>query len=144
MQIKNIDIERNDFIMLVVAVVLFAAFLWTFTHPELAGLLVAQEDSTHIVLVIDDGNEAVSNSVPLYTRDSAFDVLKRVATVEYEIFADGAVVKEIKGLANDGNHYWICLVNGELHEIGCDYYYPNGNDVIIYKYATLEEVSTYL
>lgn len=144
MMIKNFDIERNDFIMLVVAVVLFAAFLWTFTHPELAGLLVAQEDSPYVTLVIDDGKEAVSGRVPLYGRESAFDVLKRTATVEYEIFADGAVVKEINGVANDGGHYWICLIGGGLPEVGCDYYRPNNGDIITYKFASVEEVSGYL
>jgi hypothetical protein len=142
----NIEFERMDYVMLVVLIVLLVAFAWTFTQqPSLAGLIVADtgEEGPSVTLNIDNGKEVFTYNVPLYSRDSAFDSLKRITVVNYDINPDAAVITEVNGVKNDGDNYWICLVNGKMPDMGCDHYYPNDGNVITFKYTSIDEISEY-
>ncbi|MCK5023054.1 MAG: DUF4430 domain-containing protein [Candidatus Aenigmarchaeota archaeon] len=145
MEILSFEFEKMDYLMLIILVVLAVAFFWTFTHQaNLTGLIVSEPQGPYAALEIDDGiNDMQTYNVPIYSKDSAFDVLKRMGTVEYEIFADGAVIKKMNGIGNDKDHYWTCFINDKLPELGCDYYYPNDGDIITFRYLSVEELSKY-
>lgn len=92
---------------------------------------------------IDDGKRVLTYRVVLTPRESAFDALKRVAVVDYKIYATGVFITEINGVRQDENHYWLYFVNGELPEVGCDYYHPKDGDVITFRYLSTEEAAKY-
>ena len=79
----------------------------------------------------------------LNPKETAFDALKRVAVVDYRIYATGVFITGINGVKQDENHYWLYFVNGELPDIGSDFYYPNDGDVITFRYLTAEEAAKY-
>ena len=132
----------------VLAAILVAVFVsivafGNITVDPTTGLIVTAGGSPEVRVEIDNGRDVSSANVALNAGESAFDALKRVAVVDYEMYATGIIISGINGVKADGEHYWICLVNGELPENGCDFYNPKDGDVISYRYLTAGEVSEY-
>ncbi len=63
--------------------------------------------------------------------------------VDYRIFATGILITGINGVESDDDHYWLYFVNGEMPEVGSDYYHPVEGDVITFRYLTAEEAAEY-
>lgn len=139
-------LDRADKIYIVIATVLAALAVTTyFIGPEgLSGLIVGQTEGDYRVLVrIDNGEKVTENSPYIARGETAFDALKRVADVDYKIFVDGAALIGVNGVSNDKKHYWLCLVEGELPETGCDYYHPAEGEVITFRYLSVSEAAEY-
>lgn len=131
--------EPRPFLIAIVtiAVMLFAGFQMV----NLTGLFVLGAPRT-VKLTIENG-ENLTYVLNVEGDETAFDLLKGVAVVDYEMYSTGVIISEINGLKTDGNHHWICLVNGKLPEKPCDFYEPKEGDVISFIYMTSEEAVKY-
>jgi len=125
-----------------IAVVLIAVVIFSgFQFANLTGLVVLSQPIS-VQLVIENGDR-MAYVLDVEGEETAFDLLKGVAVVDYEMYSTGIVVSEINGLETDENHHWICLVNGELPGRPCDFYGPEDGDVISFVYLTSEEALGY-
>jgi hypothetical protein len=131
--------ERKGFLIgiVLIAVMIFAGF----QVVNLTGLVVLGAPRT-VELNIEN-SETLTYMLNPGEGETAFDLLKGVAVVDYEMYSTGIVVSEINGLGTDGDHHWICLVNGKLPEKPCDFYEPADRDVIVFVYLTSEEALGY-
>lgn len=103
---------------------------------NITGFLGISENPS-VEVKIDDGTSVLSYRVDIGSRESALDVLVRVATVDYKTFGElGASVTGINGIKQDESHYWLFLVNDKKPSVLCSGYYPNNDDVIIFRYIT--------
>jgi hypothetical protein len=109
----------------------------------MAGFIVSDVENSEVQVNIDYGENEEAFDVEIGPRESAFDSLKRVAVVDYRIFATGTLITGINGVESDDEHYWLYFVNGEMPEVGADYYHPVDGDVITFRYLTAEEAGEY-
>ena len=123
--------------IILVCVMAFSAF----QVGNLTGFFVLAQAKS-VELVIDNG-ERLTYVIDAEGGETAFDLLKGVAVIDYEMYSTGIIVSEINGVRIDENHHWLCLVNGRLPENPCDFYEPNDGDVISYIYVTSEEALEY-
>jgi hypothetical protein len=105
---------------------------------QITGSATSAGESQEVRVVIDDGTEISEHDVFLVQRETAFDALKRVASVDYEMREPSVLIREINGIRQDAAHRWTCEVNGKTPEPGCDYYYPVSGDVIKFAYVKAE------
>jgi len=124
--------------IILIAVMIFAGF----QTANLTGFVVSGVART-VEFNIDNGIEELTYTADLTGEETAFDVLKSLAVVDYEMYSTGIVISEINDLKADENHHWLCLVNGKLPEKPCDFYQPNDGDVISFVYLTSKEALGY-
>jgi hypothetical protein len=125
-----------------IAVILMAVMIFAgFQVVNLTGLVVLAAPKT-VELNIGNG-EKLTYMLNAGEGETAFDLLKGVAVVDYEMYATGITISEINDLRTDENHHWICLVNGKLPGKPCDFYEPVDGDVIGFVYLTSEEALGY-
>ncbi|NIO21330.1 MAG: DUF4430 domain-containing protein [Candidatus Aenigmarchaeota archaeon] len=128
---------------LLIAIILIAVMLFAgFQIVNLTGFFVLGTTRT-VELNIDNGIERLTYTYDVGEGETAFDALKRVAVIDYEMYSTGIIVSEINGVKMDENHHWLCLVNGKLPEKPCDFYEPDEGDVISFVYLTSEEALNY-
>ncbi|MEE9323636.1 MAG: DUF4430 domain-containing protein [Candidatus Aenigmarchaeota archaeon] len=125
--------------VLVIALVALGSFGLT----GITGFIASGGEGPGVQVNIDTGEEVLTHEVAVGPEETAFDMLKRVATVDYEIFATGVFVTGINNVKQDEDHYWLYFVNGRMPEVGCDYFYPVDSDVITFRYLTAEEAAEY-
>ncbi len=133
----------NSRYLLAGVVVLALVVLGSFGLSQITGFAVSGGKNPEVQINIDDGKTTFTYTITISPRDSAFDALKRVAVVDYKIYATGILITAINGVKQDDEHYWLYFVNGELPETGCDYYHPNDGDVITFRYLSAEEAADY-
>jgi len=109
----------------------------------ITGFIVSDGGNLEVQVDIDNGVNTTTHIVTLNPKESAFDALKRVAVVDYRIYATGIFITGINGIMQDENHYWLYFVNGKMPEVGCDFYYPKDGDVITFRYLTAKEARGY-
>jgi len=131
------DVKTFLIVLILVAVVIFSGFQFA----SLTGLVVLTQPRS-VQLSIENGN-MLAYMLEVEGDETAFDLLKGVAVVDYEMYSTGIVISEINGVETGDNHHWICLVNGELPENPCDFYQPNEGDMISFVYLTSEEALGY-
>lgn len=102
---------------------------------QITGSSASAGGSQEVQVVIDDGSKVSTQKVILNPRETAFDALKRVATVDYEMKAPSVFITKINGVSQNENHYWMYFVNEKMPQVGCDYYYPVSGDVIKFRYT---------
>ena len=112
---------------------------------QITGFLASDGESNPQVRInIDYGEDVVSYSVDITSRDSALDALVRVASVDYRTEGElGAIVTGINGVKADDNNFWLYFVNGEMPAVACSHYQPIDGDVITFRYLTAEEAANY-
>jgi len=69
---------------------------------------------------------------------TAFDLLKESAQIEYQEFDFGVMVSEINGVATDDKHYWGLYVNDEYATAGASETVLKSGDTMKWIY---EEIS---
>lgn len=127
---------------LLIGIVLIAVMVFAgFQIGNLTGLVVLTQPRT--VELNIEGGETLTYTAEVTGEETAFDVLKRFAVIDYEMYSTGIIISEIHGLEVDENHHWLCVVNGKLPEKPCDFYEPNDGDMISFKYLTSEEALEY-
>ncbi|MCX6817456.1 MAG: DUF4430 domain-containing protein [Candidatus Aenigmarchaeota archaeon] len=86
-----------------------------------------------------------SYDIALIQMETAFDALKHVAAVGYEMKAIGIYITDINGIKQDDSHYWFYYVNDKASDVGSDFYYPVSGDVIKFKFMSIysEEAGKY-
>ena len=101
--------------------------------------LATPEQTTEVTAQPSATPAAVAFSV-VATRDgqTALDLLKSSAQVEYEEFDFGVLVSEINGLAADDKHYWALYVNDEYATAGASETVLKTGDTMKWMY---EEIS---
>ncbi|MCK4335576.1 MAG: DUF4430 domain-containing protein [Candidatus Aenigmarchaeota archaeon] len=117
--------------------------LGSFGLAQITGFIVSDGGSREVQVNIDYGENEETFDVEIGPRESAFDSLKRVATVDYEANEMGAYITGINNVKQDENHYWLYFVNDEMPNVGCAYYHPVDGDVIAFRYLTTEEAAGY-
>ncbi len=103
---------------------------------QITGSIVSDGGNREVQVNIDYGENEETFDVEIGPRESAFDSLKRVATVDYEANEMGAFITGINGVKQDDDHFWMYFVNGERPDVGCAYYHPVDGDVITFRYTT--------
>lgn len=94
-----------------------------------------EDISQKVTTKINAGRYAGNYLIDHKENESAFDLLLRVAEVDYEIDPSwGAFVKAIGGLYNDSNYAWFFYVNGTLWGEGSSSYIVQPSDVIDWRY----------
>ncbi|NIP40052.1 MAG: DUF4430 domain-containing protein [Candidatus Aenigmarchaeota archaeon] len=122
----------------IIAVVLVGIMIFAgFQAANLTGFIVLGGART-IELNIENG-ETLMYTAEVTGKETAFDILKRYAVIDYEMYSTGIIISEINGLRTDEDHHWLCLVNGRLPEKPFDFYEPEEGDVISFVYLTSEE-----
>lgn len=118
--------------------------LGSFGLNQITGFIVSDGGEREVQVSIDYGENEETFDVEIGPRESALDVLVRVATVDYKTEgAMGAFITGINGVNQDGNHFWLYFVNGEMSDVACSHYHPVDGDVITFRYVTAEEAAGY-
>lgn len=123
--------------IILIAVMIFAGF----QMANLTGLVIL--GAPRIVELNIDNGETLTYTAEVTGDETAFDVLKRYAVIDYEMYSTGIIISEINGVRTDDDHHWMCLVNGKLPGEPCDFYEPGDGDVISFVYLTSEEAVRY-
>lgn len=92
-----------------------------------------------VTMRVNAGSAAGNYVVDFKENESAFELLLRVAEVDYDMDPNwGAFVKAIGGLYNKGNwkrgSAWFFYVNAKPSEVGASGYTIKSNDLIEWKY----------
>lgn len=110
---------------------------------QFTGSISSVGGSQEISVVIDDGSKPLSYTVALISRETAFDALKRVATVDYKMYSNGILITGINDMKQDTEHYWVFFVNDEMPDVASDFFYPVSGDVIKFRYISSAEAANY-
>lgn len=79
----------------------------------------------------------VNENVDFSIGETVFDVLDKVADVEYEFYQGiGIFVTSIGGVNQTGTTWWLYYVNGQLGGIAADRYGIMDGDNIIWNYTS--------
>lgn len=128
---------------------------WTKTQLVILGVLLAavvagsfwvgsiyQRGGVAGTVSIDVKNEVdnvvfLNENVVFSTGETVFDILDKVADVEYKFYPGiGIFVTSIGGVNQTGTTWWLYYVNGQLGEIAADRYGLMDGDNILWKYTS--------
>ncbi|MFH1237117.1 MAG: DUF4430 domain-containing protein [Candidatus Aenigmatarchaeota archaeon] len=110
---------------------------------QITGSASSTGGNQQVKVIIDDGVKVSTYDVALIQMETAFDALKHVASVDYNMYSTGIFITGINGIKQNTGHYWMFFVNDEMPDVGSDFYYPVSGDVIKFKYMTAEEAAGY-
>jgi len=144
LNVKNKMIEMNTKFLVLGIVLFIIAGISVFQLANITGFFGLGGKPT-VEVRIEDGEKTLVYKVEIGSRESALDTLVRVATVDYKTFGEmGAKITEINGKKEDEEHVWLFLVNGKVPYASCSHYYPNNDDVITFKYVSIDEAAKYI
>lgn len=75
---------------------------------------------TEVHLTVATPSGASEATVSVGENATAFDVLNRSHTVEYQTYESGLFITGIGGTAQNDTHSWVYLVNGSPPEVAAD------------------------
>jgi hypothetical protein len=133
----------NSKLLLAGIVIVVLVAIGSLQLANITGYAASSAGNFGVTVNIENGAGTATYKTTVTPRETAFDALKRVATVDYRIYSTGVLITAINGLTQDSGHYWMYFVNGNMPEVGCDYYHPNDGDVITFRYLTTEEAAEY-
>jgi hypothetical protein len=124
---------KNLLVVLIVLVVAVGSFWMGTSHPrkESGGKVrVMVKNEIENVVLMDE-------NVEFYAGDTVFDILCRVASVEYNSYPGlGKFVTSIDNLKQTQTAWWLYYVNGILASISSDRYRVMDGDNILWKYTS--------
>ena len=125
----------NSRLLLAGVLVIAVAALGGVRLVQITGFSASVAGSQDVDVVIDNGQSSSTYSIVLNPGETAFDALKRVAIVDYEMREPSVLIREINGIKQDQDHYWEYLVNEKTPQARCDDYYPAAGDVVKFRYV---------
>lgn len=152
--VTKMTITKRNIILLTSTVLLFG-FLGSllflnnlfFINPNLNNNPNSNENPNmvkpayNLTLYIDYGNGTVEKHFNLNLTDvlniTVFDLLLKVAVVNYSWYGDAVFVDAINGVfnnENNSNRWWQYWVNGELPMIAANQYYLENDSLVEWKY----------
>lgn len=133
----------NSKLLLAGIVIVALVAIGSLQLANITGYAASNAGNYGVTVNIENDAGTATYKTTVTPRETAFDALKRVATVDYRIYSTGVFITAINGIKEDTTHYWRYIVNGNMPEVGCDYYHPIDGDVITFRYLTAEEAAEY-
>lgn len=98
----------------------------------------AQNVQVHVRVLLADGKELINETVTVHPKITAYDVLKKVATVESKQFAIGKFITAIEGIKPSENEYWAFYIDGDYAQVGTDAFVIEKETELLFKLEKLK------
>lgn len=84
-------------------------------------------------------NEKIYEWVANTDGQTAFELLKDNAEIEYQQYDFGVMVEGINGLKSDDQNYWALYINNNYSQVGADQVKLKAGDKVMWRYEVTDQ-----